>query len=201
MLVATLAVASRSSAEPVEPAEPVKAMLTEPDAAGRQAATQATAYEAAAGQRIAEQEAYIAAVVEAERQEAERQAVLAAQRLEAQRKASAAAAAQRAPAPRTATAAPRTEAVGDCGGWDELIAAHFPGEVVKACSVMMCESRGNPQAENSSSSASGLFQFLSSTWESTTGTPAPASAYSGGTQIAAAAKLWRSSGWSPWVCG
>lgn len=101
-------------------------------------------------------------------------------------------------APRTAALAPRA---GACGGWGDTIAAHFPAEQVrKACSVMMCESNGNPSAENSRSSASGLWQFLSGTWESTTGTPAPASAYSAGTQTAAAATLWRSSGWSPWSC-
>ena len=101
------------------------------------------------------------------------------------------------PAPKpAAVAAPATA----CGGWEGLIAAHFPGEVSKACSVMMCESRGNPQAENSSSSASGLWQFLSSTWESTTGTPAPASQYSAETQTAAAAKLRNSSGWAAWSC-
>ena len=90
---------------------------------------------------------------------------------------------------------------GNCGGWEGAITAHFPGEqVAKACRVMMCESGGNPRAQNSRSSASGLFQFLNSTWESATGTPAPASAYSPDVQVAAAAKLWRSSGWRPWVC-
>lgn len=199
MLVAALVTASKGEAEP--PTDPVKAMtLVEPDASGQRAAAQAATYEAAAGQRIAEQDAYIAAVVEAERQEAERQAVLAAQRLEAQRQASAAAAVKRAPAVRTAPAAPRTEAVGNCGGWDELIAAHFPGEVAKACSVMMCESRGNPTAHNGTSTASGLWQFLDSTWKSVTGTPGPAANYSTATQTAAAAELRRSSGWSQWSC-
>jgi muramidase (phage lysozyme) len=64
----------------------------------------------------------------------------------------------------------------------------------------MCESGGNPTAENPSSSASGLWQFLASTWERTTGTPAPASAYSPDQQTAAAAQLWRSSGWGQWSC-
>jgi len=100
-----------------------------------------------------------------------------------------------------AATSPEKYAPGPCGGWDATIAAHFPAEQTdKACSVMMCESRGNPTAENPRSSASGLWQFLSSTWESTTGTPAPASSYSADVQTAAAASLWRSSGWRPWSC-
>lgn len=90
---------------------------------------------------------------------------------------------------------------GPCAGWEGLIASYFPAEqVANACRVMMCESGGNPNAKNSGSSASGLFQFLDGTWESTTGTPAPARAYDPATQVAAAAKLWRSSGWAPWSC-
>lgn len=83
-----------------------------------------------------------------------------------------------------------------------MIAAHFPADQVgKACSVMMCESRGDPGIHNEAGSgASGLWQFLNSTWESTTNTSAPASAYSPDVQTAAAATLWRSSGWSPWSC-
>jgi len=154
----------------------------------------------------AEDEAkWYAAVAEAERLEAERVAA---------EKAAAAAAAKKAAAAKVAAAAPKSSAPsggssaygagaapGPCAGWEGTIAAHFPAEqVAKACRVMMCESGGNPNAANPRSTASGLFQFLNSTWESTTGTPAPASAYGGSTQIAAAAKLWRSSGWSPWVC-
>lgn len=89
---------------------------------------------------------------------------------------------------------------GNCGGWEGLIAAYFPGEVAKACSVMMCESGGSPTIHNRSSSASGLWQFLDSTWRSTTGTPGPAANYSAETQTAAAAKLRNSSGWGQWSC-
>lgn len=67
---------------------------------------------------------------------------------------------------------------------------------------MMCETggTGDPTIHNPSSSASGLWQFLDSTWESTTGLAPPAAAYSAERQTAAAAALWRSSGWSPWSC-
>lgn len=90
---------------------------------------------------------------------------------------------------------------GSCGGWADTVAAHFPAEqVARACRVLLCESGGNFQAENPRSSASGGWQFLASTWESVTGTPAPASAYSPDVQTAAAARLWRSSGWGQWSC-
>lgn len=66
---------------------------------------------------------------------------------------------------------------------------------------MLCESRGDPGVANEAGSgASGLWQFMDSTWTSTTGLPPPAAAYSPDQQTAAAAKLWRSSGWSPWSC-
>ena len=107
----------------------------------------------------------------------------------------------------TAPRAPRTHTasvVGDgCLGWRATIGRYFPaGQIMKACAVMRCETGGTGSAtiRNRSSSASGLFQFLDSTWRSTTGLDPPASAYPGDRQVAAAAALWRSSGWSPWSC-
>lgn len=104
---------------------------------------------------------------------------------------------------RTAAASAPVVATGDCGPWRDLIASHFPAEQVgKACAVMRCETGGtfDPGIHNPRSSASGLFQFLDSTWRSVTGTAPPAAAYAPETQVAAAAKLWRSSGWRPWAC-
>ena len=47
-----------------------------------------------------------------------------------------------------------------------LIERFFPAEWVdEALAVSWCESRWNPSAKNRSSSASGLFQFLRSTWQ------------------------------------
>lgn len=92
---------------------------------------------------------------------------------------------------------------GDCAGWEVTVAAYFPTDQVgTACSVMMCETggTGDPTVHNPRSTASGLWQFLDSTWESTTGTPAPAASYGANVQTAAAAKLWRQSGWAPWSC-
>ncbi|NIR38564.1 MAG: transglycosylase SLT domain-containing protein, partial [Actinobacteria bacterium] len=49
--------------------------------------------------------------------------------------------------------------------WRGLVETYWPAELVEeALSVIHCESRGNPLAVNSTSSASGLFQFLPSTW-------------------------------------
>lgn len=140
-----------------------------------------------------------AAKVERGRQEALRRQEVERQR--AREAASSVQAAPQAPAASPPTTQAAVRPAGACGGWEGLIAAHFPADqVARACRVMMCESQGNPTAQNPRSSASGLFQFLSGTWTSVTGTPAPASAYSPDTQVAAAAALWRSSGWSPWVC-
>jgi len=66
--------------------------------------------------------------------------------------------------------------------------------VVGLTDVMLCvreaESGGDYQAENPTSSASGAWQFIDSTWESVTGLPAPASAYPRDVQDAAAVELW-----------
>lgn len=104
-----------------------------------------------------------------------------------------------APAP----SSPEKASGGSCGGWEALIAEHFgPAQVAKGCAVIGCETGGtyDPGIHNQSSSASGLWQFLDSTWERTTGLPPPAAAYSAEQQTAAAAQLWRTSGWSPWAC-
>lgn len=116
-------------------------------------------------------------------------------------------------APTTTTAPSPVEAAqsasaqtytGDCLGWGSTIAAHFPpAQHAKACAVMSCETggTGDPTIYNrSGSGASGLWQFMPDTWERTTGLPPPAANYSGDAQTAAAAKLWRSSGWGPWSC-
>lgn len=76
--------------------------------------------------------------------------------------------------------------------------AGYTGMAVR---VARCESGGDPNAQNPSSSASGLYQFIDGTWSSVTGLAAPASAYSVETQTAAFWKLWdngRGSGhWAP----
>lgn len=55
----------------------------------------------------------------------------------------------------------------DVERWRPLVSAHFPAEYVnQALSVMHCESRGNPNARNPTSDASGLFQHLPKYWVS-----------------------------------
>lgn len=59
-----------------------------------------------------------------------------------------------------------------------------------AVRVADCESGGDPSAQNPTSTASGLYQFINGTWTSVTGLPGPASAYSTATQTAAFWELW-----------
>lgn len=118
-----------------------------------------------------------------------------------------------APPPTTTTTRPNAGFVpsyegakpepGPCGGYEDLVEAHFGPAAGQACSVIRCETAGtfDPGIYNASGSgASGLFQFMPGTWESTTGTPPPAAAYPAEAQIAAGAALWRASGWAPWSC-
>ena len=105
--------------------------------------------------------------------------------------------------------APATKAPGGatCGGWKTLIEKYFgASQVSKACRVMMCESRGNPIAQNPRSTASGLFQFLDGTWRSARQAIPDGSKYARAKdapaelQIIAAAKWQRKTSWSQWSC-
>lgn len=60
--------------------------------------------------------------------------------------------------------------------WRGLVSQHFPANRVdEALHIMWCESRGDPEAYNPYSGASGLFQFIPSTWATTS----PAAGYAG----------------------
>ncbi len=94
-----------------------------------------------------------------------------------------------------------------CGGWLDLVSAHFPaGQVQTACRVMLCESGGSPTAQNPVSSASGAWQFLSSTWRNArdmvpgAGQYAVAAHAPMAVQTAVAAAWWRATSWSQWEC-
>jgi hypothetical protein len=65
--------------------------------------------------------------------------------------------------------------------------------------VITRESGGNRYAQNPSSTASGLYGFLNTTWTAVTGLPGPARAYSVAEQDAAFEKLYAEAGTSPWA--
>jgi LysM repeat protein len=92
----------------------------------------------------------------------------------------------------TRTASTYTAPVNASGG-----SSVAPGSGYEAC-VIQHESTGNPTAVNYSSGASGLYGFLTSTFDGVTGLSGPASSYSPATQQAAFDKLYASSGSSPW---
>jgi hypothetical protein len=85
-------------------------------------------------------------------------------------------------APTTTTAAPTTTTTttttpptttrpppnpGGVERWRGLVESYFSSDLVEdALRVIQCESRGDPSAYNASSGASGLFQFIPSTWAS-----------------------------------
>lgn len=103
--------------------------------------------------------------------------------------------------PRVAAPAPAQARSGDCGGWRDLIARHFPAEVVEdAVAVCECESHGDPSA-HSRTNDRGLFQIHWPIWADTfaevTGT---ADGFDPEANVAFAAWLWSREGWRPWAC-
>jgi soluble lytic murein transglycosylase-like protein len=83
--------------------------------------------------------------------------------------------------------------------WRGLVAAHWPADQVdRALRIMNCESLGDPYAYNRSG-ASGLFQLMPIWYQGGTpyGTFDP---FNPEMNVAAAAWLWSTSGWAPWVC-
>jgi hypothetical protein len=77
---------------------------------------------------------------------------------------------------------------GSTGGWSAY----------KLC-VWSAESGRGTNLQNPTSTASGDFGFLDTTWESVTGLPGSAKNYSLATQSAAFDKLFAESGRSPWI--
>ncbi len=66
----------------------------------------------------------------------------------------------------TTTAPPVEGGPRDVEEWRSLVEQFFAADLVEgALTVMQCESRGDPLAYNPVSGASGLFQFIPSTWE------------------------------------
>jgi len=91
-------------------------------------------------------------------------------------------------AARGATLQPRQRATSaGVERWRQLV-ARYDWPVDSALAVMWCESRGDPNAYNASSGATGLFQILHG--------PLDPEA-----NIALAYRMWRDRGWQPWNVG
>ena len=93
--------------------------------------------------------------------------------------------------------------------WRGLVSDHFPSNRVdEALHIMWCESQGDPDAYNPYSGASGLFQFIPSTWASASASAgySGASAFDPEANTATAAWLageYERLGlyyWQPWSC-
>jgi soluble lytic murein transglycosylase-like protein len=87
--------------------------------------------------------------------------------------------------------------------WRDLVSAHFSSSQVEtAMRVLRCESGGNPNALNSSSGASGLFQHLAKYWtERSTKAGIPgADIFDPVANVRVAAWLQKSGGWTHWTC-
>lgn len=133
-------------------------------------------------------------LIEAERKAKEKAARIAAQK-EANRKAAVAAAVERARKQREENSKPRVYKPRSPQPTYNHVA---PGGIA-AC-IRKYESGGNYRAQNPSSTASGAYQFLDSTWQSVTGLPGRAMNYSPAQQDAAFWKLWNNGrGASQWV--
>ncbi|MBA2338153.1 MAG: lytic transglycosylase domain-containing protein, partial [Acidimicrobiia bacterium] len=104
-----------------------------------------------------------------------------------------------APPPPPSEHSPETEA------WRPVVEQYWPSGLVEdALSVMDCESGGDPNAYNPVSGASGLYQFLPSTWDTSSVSAgwAGADVFDGEANIAVAAWLSAASTspWDQWSC-
>ncbi|HJU51782.1 MAG TPA: transglycosylase SLT domain-containing protein [Acidimicrobiia bacterium] len=103
------------------------------------------------------------------------------------------------PAPRLPAPAPAPRPVEE---WRSLVSSYFaPTDVDKALRVISCESGGDPNAQNPSSGAAGLFQHIPRYWAeraALVGLPG-ASIFDPVANVAAAAYLAYTVGWSPWA--
>ena len=91
----------------------------------------------------------------------------------------------------------------DVERWRPLVEQYFGAKAPEAMSVMYCESRGNPQAVNPDSQASGLFQHLPKYWRERSqkaGVPG-ANIFDPEANIKVAAWLYGQTGdWRHWSC-
>lgn len=99
---------------------------------------------------------------------------------------------------------PKPAAVsGSVEAWRPLVAAYFPSDWVEwALRIIQCESRGDPNAENPTSGAAGLFQHIPRYWEERSAKAgwAEASIWDPEANVAVAAWLLGAGGTSNWTC-
>ena len=110
---------------------------------------------------------------------------------------------QQAPPPRPPAAAPPAPSGAGADIQRIILDAFAPlGSAAQqwALRIAKCESGYNPNAVNRSSGASGLFQFLPSTWRGTPQGSAGASVFDPVANAQAAAWLYQRSGPGQWVC-
>ncbi len=88
--------------------------------------------------------------------------------------------------------------------WRPTVETYFPpDEVDRALCILGYESRGNPDADNPTSTAAGLFQFLRSTWDNvptsvTDGSYDSGRVYDPEANVRSAAWLQGKYGWTQW---
>jgi len=109
------------------------------------------------------------------------------------------------PASQVPTSQVRSDWSGSVEQWRHLVAEYFPADQVdRALCIMGYESKGNPNALNTRSSAAGLFQFLKGTWDNMVPATITGGSYDSGqvyltrSNVAAAAWLWLNNGWTQW---
>jgi hypothetical protein len=83
-------------------------------------------------------------------------------------------------------------------GWRSYLFANYPRIAAVLWSIALCESNGSATARNPRSGASGLLQFLSSTWLLTPQGRAGLSVFDGVANLDGAAWLYGQSGAAPW---
>lgn len=91
----------------------------------------------------------------------------------------------------------------DVERWRPVVDTYFPEDRVDwALRIMECESRGDPNAKNPNSSASGLFQHLARLWPERAAAAGweDADVFDPFANIAVAAWLLENGGTSHWVC-
>jgi soluble lytic murein transglycosylase-like protein len=157
--------------------------LTEPSASLPASAASTDPPSGLAGQRVLVEQLQVATRVRREQQTDAAQAAAVAADAERARKA-AADAAEAARVARSARVAarpaPRSSGPVD---WKAIVARH-PWDVAVAERIVWCESRGNPDARNSSG-ATGLFQILGGSLDPVA-------------NVARAYEMYRARGWQPW---